>query len=250
MPAFSRPEYQQEGRLKNIRLFFIFLGALCYFSTFKFQKVAWKKGIARALYAGFEMFLPLMVVSFAIGVGLSYGLHQLLSPYRLSVSGVFLAQKVLLRDIAPLPIGFILCIKSALILIDSPLSLELHEHRRDLVLLDIIIPQIVGMNLTGLLLYVYGFTACILSVLMSFMLILNSDLSDYLLRVSSLIEPFELMLSLGKALMFMLIATLISGFYYFELVRRKISLRRAVSKILTRGIFWLSIVAATPHLIL
>lgn len=250
MPASNTPELELEEHVKNIRLFFIFLGALFYFSITEFKNIAWKQGIGRALYAGFEMFLPLMLVSIAIGIGLSYGLHQLLSPYRLSVSGVFLAQTVLLRDVAPLPIGFILCIKSALILIDSPFPPDLNEGSRDSILLDTVIPQIIGMNVTGLLLYIYGFAACVISVLLSFMLILKNDMSGYLLRLSSLIEPFELMLSLGKALMFMLIATLISGFYYFELVRHKISVRRAVSKILTRGIFWLSIVAAIPHLIM
>lgn len=244
------PKQELEEQVKSIRLFFIFLGALFYFSVTEFKNIAWKQGIARSLYAGFEMFIPLMLASIAIGIGLSYGLHQLLSPYKLSVSAVFLAQTVLLRDVAPLPIGFILCIKNALVLIDSPFSPQLNESGRDSVFLDTVIPQIIGMNLTGLLLYIYGFAACVISVLLSFMLILKSDMSGYLLRLSALIEPFELMLSLGKALMFMLVATLISGFYYFELVRRNISIRRAVSKILTRGIFWLSIVAALPHLIM
>lgn len=250
MPSRMNPEQEPEEHVKNVRLFFIFLGALLYLSFKEGKNISWRHGIARSLYAGYELFIPLMLVSISIGVGLSYGLHQLLSPYKLSVGGVFLAQTVLLRDIAPLPIGFILCIKNALILIDSPLSSELNEGKRDAVLLDVVIPQIIGMNLTGLLLYIYGFAACAISVLLSFILILKSDINAYLMRFSAFIEPTEMFLSLSKAFVFMLVATLISGFYYFELVRRKISVRRAVSKILTRGIFWLCIVAAIPHLIL
>lgn len=66
----------------------------------------------------------------------------------------------------------------------------------------------------------------------------NNEFLSYVVSSTTL---FDLIYSVVKTLILCIIVGLTSGYYYYEASIRHIYLRNAVSRILTRGSFWLII---------
>src|ERR1700733_9949552 len=135
---------------QSISLFFLFVGHLFYCVLFCARQIIWRHTLITTLWAGARVVLPLIIVSMMIGVSITLSIHYILAPFHLQNHVVFIAQGTMIRDFAPLPIGFILCVHCGLNLIDSDHP-SLH-HTPQKVILETIIPLMVGISCTALLL--------------------------------------------------------------------------------------------------
>lgn len=221
----------------SIKLFFLYVGHLFSSLLFRNYLVSWRPTLPAVISAGAFLLIPLLVVSMLIGVSLTLTINYILAPFNLQNQGLFIAQNMIIRDIAPLPIGFIFCVQCGLNLINANHP-SLH-HAPDKVMLETIIPLVIGVNLTSILLYTYVTAAFFVSVFFTFTTILHMNIDEYILRLSELVAPLDIISSLIKTIIYATIASLIAGYYYYDVAKRILPVRQAVSRIITRGLFWL-----------
>ncbi|KTC69441.1 ABC transporter permease [Legionella birminghamensis] len=231
---------------RAITLFFIYLGHLSYIFIFKWQDVRWKHTILNTLHAGSVLVFPLIILSGLIGTSLAYSINYILAPFNLQNQALFIAQSTIIRDMAPLPIGFIFCVQCGLNLInpDHP-SLN---HTPDRVMLETILPLIVGVNITAMLLYTYISATFFLSVFLTFSYLLHMSTDEYVLRLSEIINPADVITSLVKTILYATIASYTAGYYYYYVTNKVMPVRKAVSRIITRGLFWLVVISVLVKL--
>ena len=232
----------------SIVFFFQFLGHLFYALTHNFKKVTWGSMMYPTLRSGYLIVFPLMIMSMLIGMSLTLSINHTLARYNLQHEALRIAQTNILRNIAPLPIGFVLCVQGGLNLIDrNHPSLHLPP---DKVLWETIIPLIAASGLTGLILYTYVFASFICSIFLTFYYILELNINEYLVRLDNIIDPFELSISLIKTFLYAMIASAITGFYYYDVAIRVIPIRKAVSRTITRGLFWMIVTGVFLNMVI
>ena len=185
--------------------------------------------------------LPLVIITMLMGISLALSIHFILARYNLQNEALFIAQDSMIKDIAPLPIGFVLCVHCGLNLIDKNHP-SLHQPPQT-VLLETIIPLIVAMNITAILLYTYVCSAFYTSVFLAFNYFLHTNTDEYLIKLSRIINPLDIGLSIGKTMLLATIASFIAGYYYYDVALRVLPTRKAVSRIITRGLFWLVVIS-------
>ena len=181
--------------------------------------------------------LPLIFVSLLMGMSLAISINYILAPFNLQQQAMLIAENAIIHDFAPMTIGFVLCAQCGLNLIDF-----YHPDQRqtpDKVLLETIIPLVTGINITALLLFTYVSLAFFVSVLFTFYYFLQLDTHEYLIRLSAVINYADLISSLCKTILYATIASFTAGYYYYDVANRVLSTRKAVSRIITRGLFWL-----------
>lgn len=221
--------------------FFQFIGDLSSNLLGNWPNIIWKRTFISTLKAGTAIVLPLILVSMLLGISLTFSIHYILAPFNLQNKALFIAQNSLIRDFAPLIIGFVLCVQCGLNLIDAKHP-SLHQPLQK-VLLETIIPLIFSINFTALLLYAYISVSFYISVFFTFYYFLHSNTHEYLLKLSGIINPIELLSSLSKTVIFATIGSITAGYYYYDVANRVIPTRKAVSRIITRGLFWLVIIS-------
>ncbi len=69
------------------------------------------------------------------------------------------------------------------------------------------------------------------------MLQISTD--EYLLRLSEFMNPYDFGYSILKTVFYASIASFTAGYYYYDVANRILPTRRAVSRIITRGLLWL-----------
>ena len=227
--------------IRPFPFFFQFLGESVSQLLRHGNRVAWRNTIITNLQAGSSLVIPLILISMLIGMALTVSIHFTLARFHLQEQAMVIIQTTMIRDIAPLPIGFILCVHCGLNLIEKDHP-SLHQPPK-VVLLETIIPLFAGINITALLLYTYVFTSFLCSVFITSYFILETNTDEYLLRLSQSINPLEIIDSLIKTFIYATIASLIAGFYYYAVANNAISTRQAVSRIITRSLFWLIVVS-------
>lgn len=231
--------------LGSIRLFFTFLGHLF---TAAMQLLSGKLSprwltTANTLFlSGVRLVLPILILSALIGLSLSLSFYEILSRFQMQKNALVITQNIVIRSLVPILIGFILSIQTALNLINVPTE-KLQKSTAQIMQIYII-PMLPGILLTGLLLYVYALFAALISVYSTFHFILNVSTHDYLLHITSNLSLTDLGHSLLKILLYCLIVAAVTSYYYYEISIRTVSLRKAVSSIMTRSILWIIIASA------
>jgi len=238
--------FKQTGRkteqiYHSILIFFQFFGQLIYNLLFNWNAILWQNTVISTLRAGAWIFIPLSILSMLMGMSLTLSIHYILSRFNLQNQAMFIAQNTIITDFSPLPIGFVLCVQCGLNLINSDHP-SLH-HTPEKVILETIIPLIAGINCTAILLYAYVSFSFFLSIFFTFYYFLQTNTDEYLLRLGSIIRPIDIIISIGKTMIFATIASLTAGYYYYDVAKRVIPTRKAVSRIITRGLFWLIVIS-------
>lgn len=225
----------------SIRFFFLFLGHFFYSFVVKSSQIKWRHTLWGSLRAGSWIVLPLIIVTMLMGISIALSINYILARYNLQNQALFIVQESMIRDIAPFPIGFVLCVHCGLNLIDK--NHPSLNQPPETVLLETIIPLIVAMNLTAMLLYTYVSAAFYASVFLAFNYFLHTNTDEYLLKLSRIISPMDITLSIGKTMLLATVASLIAGYYYYDVAMRVLATRKAVSRIITRGLFWLVVIS-------
>jgi ABC-type transporter Mla maintaining outer membrane lipid asymmetry permease subunit MlaE len=233
---------------RSVTFFFQFLGELISQVFRHGNKIVWRKTLVANLYTGASIVIPLILISMLIGMAMALSIHITLTRFHVQQQAMIIAQTTMLRDIVPLPIGFVLCVHCGLNLIerDHP---SLHKPPKT-VLLETIIPLLAGLNLTAMLLYAYVVSSFLLSAFITSYFILQINTDEYLFRLGDILNPLYLLSSLGKTLFFSTIASLIAGYYYYGVASNVISTRLAVSRVITRSLFWIIIISVSLKLVI
>jgi len=226
--------------LGSIRIFFLFLGHLltCLFSAFVGRVSIYWFNLARTIYrSGVHLLWPIMLLAALMGMSLALSLYNILSQFYVEYKALPITINVLTRTLLPLLIGIILSIQSGLNLINARLK-RLHQKPEE-VILEHIIPIMTGIFITGLLLYIYSIAAFLVGIYFAYLYILEINVQDYFLHLTSNLALTDLFYSMFKTSLNALIVAMVVGYYYYELSIRSVSLRKAVSCIMTRSIVWI-----------
>lgn len=198
--------------------------------------------ILRILFdSGIILVTPLIILCTVISVSLGLNIYSFLSRFNLQEKALITTQELLTHDILPLLIGLILCGQFSLNLINARLTITRQNHTPEEVILNFVVPIFIGMSSAALLLYIYAFFAFIISLYFTFYSIFSFTVYDYINQMGRYITILELAASLAKTLFYCMIISLTAGYYYYQIAINHVSLRRAVSRIITRGVFWITV---------
>jgi ABC-type transporter Mla maintaining outer membrane lipid asymmetry permease subunit MlaE len=220
-----------------ILLFCLFLGYLLAHLFGQWRAISWRPAFKRSIYEGVRIVNPLIVVSLLLGISLTLSAHYLLLGLRVHNQVMELVQTIIIRDVIPFPIGFVLCVACGLNLIDTQHYRLKHTPRE--VILKQVIPLLFGLNITALLLYSYVAISFLLGIFLTSYYFLEINTQVYWLRLNDSIQLKDIVDSLFKTIIYASIAALTTGYYYFDVAKRELTHRLAISRIITRGLFWL-----------
>ena len=243
MPLFIFKHAGKQTTLisRSIIFFFQYLGELTDCIINRWSNVVWHHTVKSNLYVGATIVIPLIIITMLAGMSLAYSIHVVLTPYHIQDKAMIIAQTTLLRDFAPFTIGCVLCVHCGLNLIDKNHPSLNHPPR--FVILETIIPLMVGINFTAVSLYTYVFSSFLLSVFITSYYIVHANMAEYTFRLAELINIHEIVSSLLKTLAYTTIASLVAGYYYYGVASKIITSRAAVSRVITRSLFWLIMVS-------
>lgn len=222
---------------KAVTSFFLYLGHLTHNMLFSWRRIAWRSTVLKNLDAGANLVVPLVFASVLIGFSLTASINYLLAQYGLQNQVLLTAQNILIRNIAPLLIGFVLCVNAGLALIDTNHP-SLHKPPHE-VMTETIIPLIISINGTALLLYVYIIFAFFLTIIGTFNYFIQGNTTGYLLKLEGIVNPYNLLSSLANTVLYATLAGFLAGHYYYAVSMKRLSTQKAVSLIISRGLFWL-----------
>lgn len=237
MYSFKELGHSTVWFIGSIRIFFRFLGH--FFSSFfrcltGSQSVSWSVFIKTVYLSGAHLLLPIMIISFLLGLSISLSLFSILNEINRGGNALSITQNIAISNLTPLLIGIMLSIQSSLNLINANIH-KLH-HTPDEVMCELIIPITISLFVNGLLLYIYSLFTFLVTIYATFQFIINLDTSDALLHLASIVSIYDVLYSIFKLLIFCCIITLVIGYYYYEISIREVSLRTAVSRIMTRSL--------------
>lgn len=242
MYSFQEIGYSSVRFLGSIRLFLQFLGHLAIVSV-QFllgrTSIAWSYTINTLFLSGVKLSTPIIIISILTGFSLAMTFHSLFNRFHLFQSALPLTQSIAIRSIVPILIGIILSIQSSLNLINARIH-KLHEMPQTVLRVHVI-PAMAGILIAGILLYVYSLIAFLLGIYSTFYFFLRLDVSIYLINIASYITLWDLYLSFSKVVLYCWIVAIVVGYYYYEVAIRKVSLRKAVSTIMTRSLLFIII---------
>lgn len=230
--------------LKSIIFFFSFVGHLCHSSKniiTRHLTISWANVGKVLYYSGVTLVIPLIIISSLLAMSLAVNSYLILSKFHLQEKALSMAQTFLVHDILPLLIGFVLCVQVSLNIINARIKIAKLQSTPQEVILEYILPIIIGVNITGLLLYVYLIAATVLSFYFTFHHISNISTQIFLLDIARTTTLSVFICSVVKTALYCSIVSLTAGYYYYQVATRHVPIRRAVSRILTRGSLWLTI---------
>lgn len=235
-PSYSLPI------IKDVALFFRFLGHLAHSLKNALPSQmpqVWLNFLRTLYYSGAKMVIPLMLITSLMGASLILNIYRILSPLYMQNQVLLVTQNILFYDLLPFVIGLVLSIQLALNLVNAHIKkLQQTPHE---VMLQFIIPMILGCNLSALLLYIYSLNAILISIYFCFKYLLKTDLHEYLFHLTSTITSINVLYSIFKTLIYCSIVSLVVGYYYYTVASAHLSLRRAMSRIMTRSLLCLTI---------
>lgn len=244
MYVFKHLGWHTVKLVNAILLFFIFLGHICHSTKdFLLQRltISWLNVVKILYYSGARLVMPLAIISALIGMSLSLTTYHIFARLNLQHKALPISQDILTQDILPLLIGFVLCVQASLSVITARIKITIQGHTPEEVVLEYILPIIIGIDITALLLYTYTVIALFISLFFTFHFILNISSAVFLLEIKPTTTLFNLFYSATKTLLYGSIVSLTAGYYYYQVAVSQLSVRKAVSRILTRGSLWLTI---------
>lgn len=228
--------------IKDISLFFRYLGHLIYCMNDALPTqtpLMWANFWSTVYYSGAKMTIPLMIISSLMGASLILNIYSILSPFYLQDQVLMVAQSILFYDLLPFIIGLVFSIQLAINLVSAPV--KTHQRTPHEVVLQYVIPLILGSNFSALLLYIYSLNAILVSIYFCFRFLLKTDLHQYLFHLSSTFTSINVLYSILKTLIYCTIVSLVVGYYYYAVTLCHLTLRRAMSRIMTRSLLCLTI---------
>ncbi|WED43567.1 ABC transporter permease [Legionella cardiaca] len=240
MYAFRRFGLHVVKFLNSFVLVFRFFGHLFHSIKdvlFGELSISWFNMVEILYYSGAKLVVPLIFILALLSLSEAQTVYFLLSPFNLRHKSLPIAQNILTHEVLPVFIGFILSIQAGLHLINTRIK-RLGQSPEE-VILEHVWPIIFGLNITSLLLFTYAIVAIAISFYITFHYLLSMTKSEFILHITSSLTVYDVIYSAFKTLILCSIVSLAAGYYYYEAAVRHISLRKAVSRILTRGTFWL-----------
>lgn len=228
--------------IKDIKLFFHFIGQLICAQKQKLpeqRQLMWLNFLRNIYYSGAKMTIPLMIISSLMGASLVVNIYKILSPFYLQDQVLLVAQNILFYDLLPFIIGLVLSIQQALNLVNAYIKKPTQSNHD--ILSMYVFPLILGCNFSALLLYVYTLNAILISIYFCFRLILKTDVHEYLFHLSTTFTSINILYSILKTLIYCTIVSLVVGYYYYAVALAHLTLRQAMSRIMTRSLLYLTI---------
>lgn len=229
----------------SFKVFFTFIGYLFYnlFYVLRGRRSISKDSVVKIIFnSGAGLVIPLMIISSLIGVSLSINVFNFLRKFHLEGPVWDLAQDVVTENIVPLLIAVFLCVRTSLTLIHAKVdrSKRASEH----VIIGHILPIIIGINISGVLLYVYCLAAFHLSIYLNLVFILQVHTQHYFIHLGDDITISNFLFSIYKTGLYCTIVSIVIGYYYHVSAFEELPIDNAVSQIITRSLIWLAISAA------
>ncbi|WP_298624632.1 ABC transporter permease [uncultured Legionella sp.] len=244
MYVFKKTGFYAFRFFKSIFFFLSFIGHLahsCKNIVTRHLNISWQNVWKILYYSGVSLVVPLVIVSALMAMSLAVSSFLILNNFHLQDKALGIAQTLLLQDILPLLIGFVLCVQVSLNIINARIKITKLQRTPQEVILEYILPIIIGVNITGLLLYIYLLVAIFMSLFITFYNLLNMNADMYIMELERNATVVSVSYSLVKTLLYCSIVSLTAGYYYYMVATRHVPVRRAVSRILTRGSLWLTI---------
>lgn len=217
-------------------VFFRFLGhlACCAKEVITRKKsISWLNLLNVIFRSGVRLVIPVVVISSLLGVSLVLNIYSSLSPYNLENKAFIIAQNIFFYDGLPFIINIVLSIQIALDLV-SERRTKLQTTAQQTLVVDII-PLLIGINICSLSLYIYSTISVFFSTFLCFRYFLKADTHEYLLQLSTTITSYSILFSILKTFLFCTFVSVIAGFYYYQVAEGYLSIRKAVSRIMTRS---------------
>ncbi|WP_367607560.1 ABC transporter permease [Legionella sp. W05-934-2] len=199
--------------------------------------INWSRLWVVVYFSGVRLVIPLIIISALLSISIAQMVYVTLSPFHLQKQVLPIAQSILTREFLPIFIGLILCIQSAVRFIDTKTQ-QANQTGTD-ALTEQVIPIMIGVSLTSIFLFAYAIGAVILSFYLVFHYKLSLSTYEFISHILSARTRFELIYSAFKTLILSFVVAIVAGFYYFESAVNHTTLSKAVSRTMTRGIFWL-----------
>lgn len=244
MYVFKKTGFYVFRFFKSIFFFLSFIGHLAHSSKniiTRHLTISWQNVGKILYYSGVSLVAPLIIVSALMAMSLAVNSFLILNNFNLQDKALPIAQTLLLQDIIPLLIGFVLCVQMSLNIINARIKITKLQRTQQEVILEYILPIIIGVNITGLLLYIYLTSVVFISLYVTFYNLLNMNADMYVMELERNTTIFSFTYSMIKTLLYCSIVSLTAGYYYYMVATRHVPVRRAVSRILTRGSLWLTI---------
>ncbi|MCL9685862.1 ABC transporter permease [Legionella maioricensis] len=244
MYAFKQTGFHVIRFFKSISFFFSFIGHLCHSCkniVTRHLAISWPNLLKVLYYSGVSLAIPLIIISSLMAMSLAINSYQIFSKFNLQGQALSIAQTLLVQDFLPTLIGFVLCVQVSLNIINARIKITKLQRTPQEVILEYILPIIIGVNITGLLLHTYLIGVTFLSLYITFHHILNISTQIYLVDIRRTLTVLFFMTSVAKTLLYCSIVSFTAGYYYYQVATRHVPLRRAVSRILTRGSLWLTL---------
>lgn len=241
MPVFHNLGYYATGYFNAIKLFFCFLGHLFCTATnilLRRQPFTWRRMALTIYYTGAKLVIPFVILSGFIAIGMVLTVYDILSRYNLQDEVLYTLQDLLTVDLIPLMIGIALCLQSAIAITGIDLN-QLRNMPHE-TMQEHIVPMVIGLNLTGLLLYTYVMTAFFTTIYLTYCFIIQTNTQEYLFKLTEIMTPNKFLFSLLKTSFYSTIASLTMGYYYYQVAVNNITLQQGISKMISRGLLWLA----------
>lgn len=236
MQAQQKIRYDGVPFVKSIVLFFRFLGHLCCcikeVLTGETQ-ISWLNLLNVIFRSGVSLVIPVIVISGLLGISLVINIYNSLSQFNLQDKAFIIAQKYFFYDALPFMINIVLSVQIALSLV-SERRARLKKTAHQTILTDII-PLLIGVNVCVLSLYMYSIISVFVSTFICFRYVLNADIHEFFLQLSNSITSYGILYSIFKTFLFCTLVSVIACYYHYEVAEGYLSVRKAVSRIMTRS---------------
>lgn len=240
---FKRLGLQASNFAYDFVLFFVFIGHLCHSCKqiiVTNEHGSWFNMVKILYYSGAAIVIPLTIISSLLGVSISLSTYNIFNHFNLQGKAIAISQDILIDNLLPLLVGFVLCVQSSLNIINARIKITKFRRSVEEVMLEYVLPIIIGTLLTALLLFTYTFLAVMFSLYITFSLTLSLSAHEFLMRTFQNITLIALFSALMKTLGYCTIVSFTAGYYYYQMAITHMHLRKAVSRIFTRGFLGLA----------
>lgn len=232
-------------------LFLCFLGHLsCSIIKvlFRHHSISQHTIIRTIFNSGAKLAVPLMFISSLMGAVIIYIIINFLKKYNLQHQGWNLTQNIITQNLTPLLIALFLCIQSSLTLISAreDQSQQISQNA----VIDHVLSIMIGVNIAGVLLYIYCIVAFYFSIYFVVLYILQLNPQYYLIHLREYLTLSNFIFSVLSTGLYCTIVSLTIGYYYYAVAYKNRPISKAISQIITRGLVWLAICGASINFII
>ncbi|WP_231865921.1 ABC transporter permease [Legionella fallonii] len=208
-----------------------------------------RHAVIRTIFnSGVKLAVPLILTSSLMGMAIIYTIISALKKYNLQHQAWIFAQDIITQNLVPLLIALFLCIQSSLTLISAreDQSQQISEN----VVLDHVLPIMIGMNIAGILLYIYCIAAFYFSVYFFVLYVFQHNPQHYFIHLREYLTLSNFISSVLITGFYCTFVSLSIGYYYYVVAYKNRPISKAMSQIITWGLVWLAICGASVSFII